>query len=799
MSMRHRLLGLAASLVIPVMPAFLSSFLPSFLTSFLSSFLVVLVPTTPVAAQSPFSLVVLPDTQNYSKFPQYTEHFENQTAWILEQVTGENPRNIAFVSHVGDIVNEGGDPQQWVRAAASMGILDDADGRPVVPYGITPGNHDYGITGDKTTGTDLYKENFGPWRYEGLPWFGGSDPSGNNTWQVFDGGGIPILHICLEDRPSINVTNGPTRDPAPLDWANGVIEAHPGLPTIVSTHNHVSHTIGGRSAWGEAIWQGLVRHHPQIFLVLCGHYAGPPPHGGEWWMVSDNDDGRPVVEMLQDFQSYPEGGQGWLRILTIDPVANELCVRTYSPSLDEYQTDSVEEIGQAASDFAIPIDFDTRFTFDPDPVTMLIERSIRQGADGYHGTIDRSIHAGGNDAGIGDAAAMTVRGGSSPRQALLAFQDLVEDAGIDPDLAIVSARIRLSISDGGEGVAIHPMRVAWDESSTWDDFGRDGIVPGFECDALPIAEFATTPQGRLEFDVTALLRSWVAGHTELGVVIRSLGNGGDLVQIDSSESDSPPRLIVVTESDDREVVELVHGVGGYAGGRDTMIRRLEPTLSFADADPLLIDGSDPDGAFRPSQGLMAFTDLRGPGGLPAGSRVLDARLHLSGVNPGSGIRLHRMLVPWTPETTWSDGFGSNGIQWDDAISTPEVPWIPDGFAAGRIGPFAFDVTASVRLWSVDPATNHGWALLPTGEDLWRVHGHDAADPARRPRLEVLIERPATTCLGDLDGNGHVDAADLGLLIGAWGTADPTADLNDDGHVDAADLGLLIGDWNCTAA
>ncbi|MAC19036.1 MAG: hypothetical protein CMJ23_05030 [Phycisphaerae bacterium] len=50
------------------------------------------------------------------------------------------------------------------------------------------------------------------------------------------------------------------------------------------------------------------------------------------------------------------------------------------------------------------------------------------------------------------------------------------------------------------------------------------------------------------------------------------------------------------------------------------------------------------------------------------------------------------------------------------------------------------------------------------------------------------------CIGDINGDGNVDAADLGLLIGAWDTSDAAADANADGNVDAADLGLLIGAW-----
>ncbi|MFO0829282.1 MAG: S8 family serine peptidase [Phycisphaerales bacterium] len=51
----------------------------------------------------------------------------------------------------------------------------------------------------------------------------------------------------------------------------------------------------------------------------------------------------------------------------------------------------------------------------------------------------------------------------------------------------------------------------------------------------------------------------------------------------------------------------------------------------------------------------------------------------------------------------------------------------------------------------------------------------------------VVSNPA-----DLDGDGAVNAIDLGLLIGAWGS--PNADLSGDGTTDAVDLGILIGAW-----
>ena len=47
-------------------------------------------------------------------------------------------------------------------------------------------------------------------------------------------------------------------------------------------------------------------------------------------------------------------------------------------------------------------------------------------------------------------------------------------------------------------------------------------------------------------------------------------------------------------------------------------------------------------------------------------------------------------------------------------------------------------------------------------------------------------------IADLNSDNVVDTADLGILIGEFGTAGVVADLNNDGTVDTADLGILIG-------
>lgn len=49
------------------------------------------------------------------------------------------------------------------------------------------------------------------------------------------------------------------------------------------------------------------------------------------------------------------------------------------------------------------------------------------------------------------------------------------------------------------------------------------------------------------------------------------------------------------------------------------------------------------------------------------------------------------------------------------------------------------------------------------------------------------------CPSDLNGDGVVDGADLGILLGSWG-ASGGGDLDGNGVVDGADLGLLLGAW-----
>jgi hypothetical protein len=55
---------------------------------------------------------------------------------------------------------------------------------------------------------------------------------------------------------------------------------------------------------------------------------------------------------------------------------------------------------------------------------------------------------------------------------------------------------------------------------------------------------------------------------------------------------------------------------------------------------------------------------------------------------------------------------------------------------------------------------------------------------------------AQSCAGDLNGDRNVSGADLGILLGEWGTNGGVtgADLDGDGSVTGSDLGLMLGMW-----
>ena len=132
-----------------------------------------------------FTLILLPDTQCYVE--RHPDMLTDQVDWILGQ---QEPRNIVFVSHVGDIVEHYDNPLEWERADAMLSRLIG-----VVPFSLLPGNHDLSPTGEATA----FNRHFGPERFEAFDWYGEGNPAGTNinNYQLFSAGGYRLGPLSL--------------------------------------------------------------------------------------------------------------------------------------------------------------------------------------------------------------------------------------------------------------------------------------------------------------------------------------------------------------------------------------------------------------------------------------------------------------------------------------------------------------------------------------------------------------------------------------------------------------------------
>ncbi len=291
--------------------------------------------TVTLAPQNqPFTVVALPDTQYYTHEINGATRdiFTAQTQWIVNH---KDDSNIVFVLHEGDITDDNNAPE-WTNAMTSIGLLDG-----VVPYALAVGNHDGLMTSQSRTA--LFNQFFPLSRYQNLPTFGGVFESNrmDNCYHLFSAGGVDWLVFSLEFGPRNEV----------LAWANQVATNYPNRRVILLTHSHVysDNTLTGSSTnqlWmptsygrannGTDVWEKFIRHHANMAFAFNGHIC----NSGTGRLVGVGDYGNQVFQMLANYQMGMFGGAGFLRIVQFFPDQDTMSVKTYSPFLDSWLTDT---------------------------------------------------------------------------------------------------------------------------------------------------------------------------------------------------------------------------------------------------------------------------------------------------------------------------------------------------------------------------------------------------------------------------------------------------------------------------
>ena len=299
---------------------------------------------SPIGEDS-FSIVVIPDTQQYygantkrepdSTAPVTNSTFDAWTDWIEANIDSQR---IAFVSHVGDIVDRN-QASEWTVARQCM---DKLHGK--VPYGLCVGNHD--MEG-KSGNSSLFQEYFPKTRFTGFDWYGScfersekkQQVSGNNanSYQLFTACGMDFVILHIECNAPDNV----------LEWADDVLQTHRSRRAIITTHMDLGpvekpkkardyyDAPKGRMKWSKChgndgnspqqMWKKCFRKHANVFLMLCGDQS----RSQACRLESTGDSGNRVHSLLSDYGVYG------LRLLRFHPSRNEIEVVTWDPIKQE--------------------------------------------------------------------------------------------------------------------------------------------------------------------------------------------------------------------------------------------------------------------------------------------------------------------------------------------------------------------------------------------------------------------------------------------------------------------------------
>ena len=710
-----------------------------------------------------WTVVVVPDTQKYARSSSLIAFAQDQTTWIANNLAVEN---IAFVTHEGDWVDDGSNRTEWQRMDDVWNTIEGD-----VPYAAAIGDHDYAVEEDRASGAANYREFFGEARYGGYSWFGGSAPNDRSHYQRFSAGGYDFLHIDLE----WEAPGDPSDPTTPVGWAQSVLDANPETPAIITTHSYLWDEPGqeGRTTFveensgdgnsGQQLFRKLVEPNPQVFMTFNGNFhRGTGSDNGEWAQVSQNAAGLAVYELLANYQDYPNGGDGWLRLVRFVPGGgsggqDRIEVRTYSPSLGAFQTDD-------RSQFGFDLRFADRFSVSSTGGGTGTETlTFQTGVDDYAGTVDTYLQQDQPGADNGSAPVLNVdtsdpSGTGQSVQALVRFDDIVgAGSGQVPGGATVtSATLAVETTDEGAGAALHRMLVGWSDGDSWDSLGNGVQADGSEAAATADTTTGTVSTGTTTIDVTDSVQRWVDGETNHGWAFLPLGgNGWDFY---SAEGATPPTLTVTFESsssggsDGAPAVSWIQpSDGGTVGG--TVSLRIAATDTEDGDDALAVEWRVDGGTWRAAAYDATsgeYEDVWDSTGVSDGTHTLEARATDSAGNTATAtVTVTTENTDAAPSVSWvqpSDGAtvdGSVAIGIDasddrDGGAELTVEWQVDD---GQWRTATYDA-ASGRyedVWDTTGVTDGGHTLGAQATD---ASGNTSAESSRTVTVDNVTENTA---------------------------------------------------------
>jgi hypothetical protein len=281
----------------------------------------------PPTAGADFTVVGIPDTQYYtSQLNGGTNSiYKAQMTWIVNHLVSDN---IVFVEGLGDCVEDGdNDLNEWKRVDTAQKIIENPGTTGLtfgIPFALNVGNHDQTPVNNPNGTTTLYNQYFGSSRFSGRPYYGGHYGSNNNNnYAFFSASGLDFMVLNFEYNPNPPV--------ALLNWGRSLIQANPNKRAIVGTHALLD--INGNFGPQGLFLYNTLKVCPNLFLLLGAHVPGESRRVNAFY-------GDTVYSWMADYQSRSNGGDGWMRIMRFSPSTNTISVKTYSPTLNQFETDA---------------------------------------------------------------------------------------------------------------------------------------------------------------------------------------------------------------------------------------------------------------------------------------------------------------------------------------------------------------------------------------------------------------------------------------------------------------------------
>jgi len=269
-----------------------------------------------------FVIGILPDTQ--VEVNVKPEMLMSQMNWLAAK---RDSLNLPVVLHVGDIVDYN-NVIHYETASKGFKILDDAK----VPYAVCLGNHDTDAVGENSGSaapgntnanlrlTGKFNSYFPVERFS-IQKGRFEDNKSDNAYYIFKAGGLKWLVVSLEF----------CARPAPVEWANTVIQKYPKHNVIILTHLHLTgdgiidqKNAGYGDLSPQQIFDLMIKKHSNIRFVFSGHT------GTSVYREDTGEKGNQIYQILQDYQGQDSGG-GYIRLVEIDTKAGTVDCKMYSP------------------------------------------------------------------------------------------------------------------------------------------------------------------------------------------------------------------------------------------------------------------------------------------------------------------------------------------------------------------------------------------------------------------------------------------------------------------------------------